>query len=410
MYRIHPLSYIFYMVVTTLAQECPESLSNEEEQLVWRNPVVLDEEADPNFITIYDEYIVNFDLDCISRQSNNNNRDVINEFLDLWSCYEENTNDGHIDLYPNIVSHWIEMDKISGCDSSIDDTLKIKWCDYGLLDVEEEEEIQLAQVDDTSNDSQCYPCKIQKVQDPDLWNLDTSYSCMSGATLFLEFPSLFDPNFAIFVMDTGIDETHSEFDGLNMNRIYDGYPNQTLLGGHGTHVAGTIFGNNYGVFHAASTNIEVIDIRILNSDGIGSGASIWNGYVAIYNYLMSNPGKKGIINASFGSGHHPGWQIALDAVRAVGGIIFASAGNDNIDASYKSPASSNATITVGAHNISLSRASFSNSGDLVDIWAPGTDILSAIPAGYTVLGRPITEYKLSGTSMAAPFVSGKNYY
>ena len=123
-----------------------------------------------------------------------------------------------------------------------------------------------------------------------------------------------------------------------------------------------------------------------------------NGYDSIIDYLDTNPGKKVVINMSFGGGNWAEELTRLASIRAKGGISIAAAGNENQDASNVSPASSADTITVGAIDQSYNKASFSNYGNTVDIWAPGTNIKSSIPGEQTAVYQ--------GTSMAAPLVAG----
>lgn len=116
--------------------------------------------------------------------------------------------------------------------------------------------------------------------------------------------------------------------------------------------------------------------------------------------MANNPNstRKTIINHSWGGPNSAGYEPRIQMIKSLGGIQFAAAGNDYSDASIKSPANSNATITVGNHNQINQRRSSSNYGDLVDIWGPGTDILSAL------LGN--SSGTLTGTSMASPFLAG----
>ena len=82
--------------------------------------------------------------------------------------------------------------------------------------------------------------------------------------------------------------------------------------------------------------------------------------------------------------------------------VTVAAGNSNTDASSTSPARAPAVITVGASTIADARASFSNYGSVVDILAPGSQVLSTYPGGGTA--------SLSGTSMASPHVQGLAAY
>ena len=125
-----------------------------------------------------------------------------------------------------------------------------------------------------------------------------------------------------------------------------------------------------------------------------------DGYDAIIKHMQrkGNKGRKFIINISSGGGKWFEEYKRLKRIRKLGGIVFASAGNDNIDASNQLPAASPDTITVGSHDASNKRYRSSNYGTTVDIWGPGTAIISAkLGGGWSVH---------AGTSMAAPFVTG----
>ena len=111
-----------------------------------------------------------------------------------------------------------------------------------------------------------------------------------------------------------------------------------------------------------------------------------------------NSKNKAIINHSWGGGYWDPTEAKLQLVKEFGGIQITSAGNANTTALGYLPAASSAVITVGAHNEDNDRAWFSNYGDLVNIWAPGTNILSSITND--------SSDTFQGTSMASPFVAG----
>jgi len=91
---------------------------------------------------------------------------------------------------------------------------------------------------------------------------------------------------------------------------------------------------------------------------------------------------------------------AVVGVIAKGVIFLVAAGNSNADACNTSPASAPGVITVGATTITDDKASFSNWGKCVDVWAPGNNIVSAYATSDT------TYASLSGTSMATPLAAG----
>lgn len=109
----------------------------------------------------------------------------------------------------------------------------------------------------------------------------------------------------------------------------------------------------------------------------------------------------GVVNMSLGGGKSAILEAAVDKCITTGGLVFvAAAGNDGLNACDYSPAGSLKAITVGATSISDRIAFFSNHGNCTDIFAPGVDITSSW------IGNAMAEKTISGTSMAAPFVSG----
>merc|ERR1719166_667695 len=101
-----------------------------------------------------------------------------------------------------------------------------------------------------------------------------------------------------------------------------------------------------------------------------------------------------------GSGADPGYTTVIDAAVEAGVTIVVAAGNSNSDACNFSPAFAANAITVGSTTSTDSRSSFSNYGTCVQIWAPGSSVVSASSSSDT------GTRSLSGTSMACPHVSG----
>ncbi|KAF5579846.1 endopeptidase K [Fusarium pseudocircinatum] len=206
----------------------------------------------------------------------------------------------------------------------------------------------------------------------------------------------------VYILDSGIRTTHKEFGGRAVwgANFISGSPNTDEYG-HGTHVAGTVGGKTYGVAKGCS----MYAVKVIDKDGIGTMSNILQGLQWAVNHAKSKGiTKKSIINASLGG---PYTKIGNDAVKAatdLGITIVAAAGNEADDAAYYSPASAPSAITVAAIDSSNYRTSWSNFGKAVDIFAPGSDILSA---GH--LSDSGSVYK-SGTSMAAPHVAGLAAY
>lgn len=200
----------------------------------------------------------------------------------------------------------------------------------------------------------------------------------------------------IYIVDTGVDANHPELAG----RVLQGFDafNQNLsqsdCNGHGTHVAGVVAGTTYGVAKAAS----VVPVRVLNCSGQGNTSSLLAGI----NWILSaHPaGTVGIVNMSLGGTKSDQANAAVARLIDAGLVVVAAAGNSNVDACTFSPASAPGVIAVGAIDESDTRASFSNWGSCVDVFAPGVRISSANSANFSL---PASR---SGTSAASPFVAG----
>lgn len=201
-----------------------------------------------------------------------------------------------------------------------------------------------------------------------------------------------------YVLDTGIDVDHPEFGGrasLAAN-FADGSGDGDVQG-HGTHVAGTIGGETYGV----AKQTTLFAVKVLGDDGSGTNAGVIAGmeYVTTANDDCPNGA---VANMSLGGSTSSAINSAAAAIVDAGIFLAVAAGNEGSDASNSSPASEPSACTVGATDESDALASFSNYGSLVDVLAPGVDILSASPGGGS--------QELSGTSMASPHVAGLAAY
>ncbi|MEY2627822.1 MAG: hypothetical protein RJB08_1581 [Actinomycetota bacterium] len=203
----------------------------------------------------------------------------------------------------------------------------------------------------------------------------------------------------VYVIDTGVYAAHNEFasrvvQGRNTIEGATDPTNTSDCNGHGTHVAGTIAGRTLGVAPEAT----IIPVKVL--DCIGSGTLA--GVVAGIDWMVTNheAGVPAVANLSLGGAVSVTLNAAIARAVADGITVVVAAGNSDDDACNASPASEPSAITVGASDQTDARASFSNWGSCVDMFAPGTQILSAAISG------PSAEATLSGTSMASPHVAG----
>ncbi|MEV0607392.1 S8 family serine peptidase [Polymorphospora rubra] len=201
-------------------------------------------------------------------------------------------------------------------------------------------------------------------------------------------------NVRVYVIDSGIRTTHTEFGGRATSG-YDFIDNDTNADdcdGHGTHVAGTIGGTNYGV----AKGVQLVAVRVLDCVGDGTTA----GVVAGIDWVTANAIKPAVANMSLGGLGSTAIDNAVQASINSGITYAVAAGNDNEDACMYSPARVAATISVGASDALDFRASFSNWGTCVDLHAPGHAIPSSVASSDTAIE------KYSGTSMASPHVAG----
>lgn len=196
-----------------------------------------------------------------------------------------------------------------------------------------------------------------------------------------------------YIIDTGINASHSDFGGrvgAGFTAIADGRGTNDC-NGHGTHVAGTVGGARYGV--AKSTTL--IPVRVLGCDGSGTNS----GVIAGMDWVAGQGGGS-VANMSLGGGASTATDSAIARMTAAGVTTVVAAGNENQNACNVSPARASSAITVAATTSSDARASFSNYGSCVDIFAPGQSITS------DWIGSSTATNTISGTSMASPHVAG----
>jgi subtilisin family serine protease len=220
------------------------------------------------------------------------------------------------------------------------------------------------------------------------------------------------PNVIVAVIDSGVDYFHPDLrDNIATNAPaapgfvgdtygYDFYHDQVNAwdeNGHGTHTSGIIAAEKNGIgVRGIAPRVKILPVKFLGPDGSGDTADA----VRAIDYAVARGAK--ILSNSWGGGGYS--QLLDDAVqRAINkGVVFvAAAGNDsvNTDAAPTYPADYAGVVAVGSSDASDLRSSFSNYGKAtVEVFAPGTSILSTYPGG--------TYRTESGTSMATPQVSG----
>ncbi|MFC8147069.1 S8 family serine peptidase [Streptomyces paradoxus] len=229
---------------------------------------------------------------------------------------------------------------------------------------------------------------------PPSWGLDRIDQKSLPLNSSYTYPDSAGEGVTAYVIDTGVRITHGDFGGRasygydavdNDNTAQDGH-------GHGTHVAGTVAGSAYGVAKKA----KVVGVRVLNNSGQGTTAQV----VAGIDWVARNAVKPAVANMSLGG---PGDTAIDTAVRnaITSGVTFVvAAGNESTNASTRSPARVTEAVTVGATTSSDAKASYSNYGTVLDLFAPGSSITSAWSTSDSATNT------ISGTSMASPHVAG----
>jgi len=229
------------------------------------------------------------------------------------------------------------------------------------------------------------------------WGLDRTDQSALPLDNSFSYPDTSGVGVRVYIVDTGVQGDNPDFAG----RMAPGIDEVTTNGnpavdceGHGTHVAGTAAGSVYGIAKFAT----IVPVRVLDCTGSGSYAGIIAGLDWI---ATNNPvGTPAVVSMSLGGSFSSALNSAIAALSAKNIVSVVAAGNSNVNACLSSPSSEPTAITVGASDTNDARASFSNFGNCVDMFAPGVNIVSDLnsAAGGT--------QTLSGTSMATPHVTG----
>jgi len=218
------------------------------------------------------------------------------------------------------------------------------------------------------------------------------------------------PGVDVFVLDTGVESTHPYLNVASVKSVLDAETEPNDLNGHGTMCAGIIGAIDRG--WASGETIDVVGVapgarihgvKVLDKDGAGFLSDIISGVEEIVRFKRDHPDASVVANLSLGgyvgtTNYTTLDQEIVEAAEKHKIAFVIAAGNDSSDAALVSPAHVKEAITVGSYDRHNRFSSFSNYGHAVDILAPGTDIQT------TTIGSTVAT--ASGTSFAAPFVSG----
>lgn len=195
---------------------------------------------------------------------------------------------------------------------------------------------------------------------------------------------------SVYVIDSGIMTGLDDF-GDRADNVFDVFGGDGQdCNGHGTHVAGTIGGQKYGVAKEA----RLRGVRAVDCSGSGT----LSGLLKAVDWIQQNASRPAVANFSLSTSRSRVLNKAINRLADSGVAVAVAAGNGGADACQQSPASAKKVLAVAAVDMEDRRAYFSNTGPCVDIYAPGGNITS-----LSLTGQPMTS---SGTSMAAPHVAG----
>jgi subtilisin family serine protease len=199
----------------------------------------------------------------------------------------------------------------------------------------------------------------------------------------------------VYVVDTGILTTHQDLGG-RASYGYDAVDGDNVAqdgNGHGTFVAAVAVGSTYGIAKSAN----VVGVRVLDNNGSGTTAGVVAGVDWVTAHAVAG---RSVGNLSLGGGASTTLDNAVKRAVAAGIPFAIAAGNSGVDASTTSPARVTEALTVGATGRTDAKASWSNYGSVLDLFAPGVDITSAWRTSNTAT------YTGSGTSFSSPHVAG----
>jgi len=244
-------------------------------------------------------------------------------------------------------------------------------------------------------------------QDVPSWGLTRTTEHVNSLDGNYIFPDNSGAGVNAYIIDTGIFIEHPKFAGRAIWGIdtADKPPIKADNNGHGTHVAGTVVSDTYGLARAATA----IAVKVLGANGSGTNDGVIAGINWAANDHKSRGTGRSVANMSLGGGLSAALNSAVAAAVKAGMVFAVAAGNDgrglipSPDACKHSPASEPSAICVGATDSTDWRADYSNYGKCVKLFAPGSAITSL---WKKTAGQKEPINTISGTSMATPHVAG----
>ncbi|MBA6438753.1 MULTISPECIES: S8 family peptidase [Streptomyces] len=231
-------------------------------------------------------------------------------------------------------------------------------------------------------------------ENPPSWGLDRIDQEDTQGDKKYAYPDSAGEGVTAYVIDTGVRTSHKDFEGRATSG-FDAVDNDDSAddgNGHGTHVAGTIAGAEHGVAKKA----KVVAVRVLDDQGSGTTEQV----VAGIDWVTEHHEGPSVANMSLGGTPDEALDAAVQKAIDSGVTFGVAAGNESADAGQSSPARVKDAITVASSTDKDEQSDFSNYGDVVDIYAPGSDITSDWNTGDDATNT------ISGTSMATPHVVG----
>lgn len=222
---------------------------------------------------------------------------------------------------------------------------------------------------------------------------------------------VFGENVNVYLVDSGIDMAHPEFEGKDITLLYSIDGNFVDTTGHGTALASVIVGKTCGL-----TNSSLKVVKIFNKDAPTLQSQLLNAIEAIIQDSLSSPNLVSIVNMSWGIPKNEYIENKIQAMVTAGLAVVCSAGNAGVPITDVTPASMPGVMTIGSYGQDFLPSDFSNYTNptitsltynltdygTLDSWAPGEMIWAAVPNG----GYGYT----AGTSAAAAIYSASLAY